>query len=123
MNPSSPTSLGELLTIILTSATVSGIITVVLQALITARQAHRYAKELEEVKARLSTITTLQNAILIRKLSEYPALAEQVYDSRKIAQELVGDSRNQELYQKLVDRIKEIRVSFSRFRLDLERDG
>lgn len=116
-------SIDEILITILTSATVSGIITVLLKALITSRQAHRYAIELEEIKTRLSEMAAIQQAILMRRITEYPMLAQQIYACRKIAQELCHNAYDEALHRELVEGVKGLRQDFAKFRLDIERDG
>src|SRR5512140_1602704 len=110
---------------IVTSATVSGIVTVALKAYFNARITHHFEVELEKYKSELAIKADAEQGIAHRRLEAYPRIVELIYRTRNMARDLANDISisNLSLAEELGARAKELENSLYQFRIDLERDS
>lgn len=123
----------EIVTLLLTSTVVSGLVAFLLNYFFESRQQHRfergiadlehnYAIQLEELKAEMVIGADLQHELTERRLSSYPKLVELVYRTRNMARELVDVNLNPVFVEELEARSIELEDCLYKFRIDLERD-
>lgn len=127
-------SSSEIVTAILTSAVISGLMSFILNYFFESRQQHRferevenlrhsYAVQLEKLKAEMTIGADVQHEITERRLKSYPHLVELVYRTRNMARELVNANFPPAFAEELQMRTGELEDCLYRSRIDLERDG
>jgi len=108
---------------VLTSAGVSGGVTLLLQTYFTKRIEHRFAVALEKHKAELAVRIQAEHGIITRRMEAYPKIVELCYRTRNMARDLVATGTPQAaLMQELQARSRELEDLVFRFRIDLEAD-
>jgi hypothetical protein len=114
-----------LITTVVTSAGVSGLVTFLLKTYFKTRIEHCYQVELEKCKSDLAAKLGEERDIASRRMQGYPLLVELVYRIRNMARDLsTMFSRSQiSLADELVTRTQELEDNLFRYRSDLERDG
>lgn len=127
-------SSSEIVTAILTSAVISGLMSFILNYFFESRQQHRferevenlrhsYAVQLEKLKAEMTIGADVQHEITERRLKSYPHLVELVYRTRNMARELVNANFPPAFAEELQMWTRELEDCLYRSRIDLERDG
>jgi hypothetical protein len=114
-----------LITTVVTSAAVSGLVTFLLKTYFKTRIEHVYQVQLEKLKSELAVKLGEERDLATRRMKEYPLLVEQVYRVRNMSRDLMTTFSHSQLSlaDELVTRTRELEDSLYRLRSDLERDG
>jgi hypothetical protein len=124
----------DIISVILTSALVSSLITFLLRVFFENRQQHRFDLEIEKIKnsyeIRLEKIKTglalqaeMQHGIIERRIENYPKIVELIYRTRNLSREIVSTNANPVMASEFQARAIELENMLYESRIDLERDG
>jgi len=114
-----------IITSVLTSSVVTGILVFSLKSVIKSKIEHYYKKELEKIKSDLNIHVNQEQVLINRRNEAYPTIVELVYKTRNMAREIVTlmNFKSRTFMDEFALKVHELEESLYKYRIDLERDN
>lgn len=116
--------ISTIVTAVITSSAVSGLIVFAFQTFLKSKIEHHYNIELENIKTQLNIQNNQEQILSNRRNEAYPIIVGLIYKTRNMARDIVTQMnfKSKSFLDEFSQKVHELEDALYKYRIDLERD-